>query len=58
MKLIKSFQSYDEKWESCTFVIGNNEVCGETLENDMYIIYCFEKYNVKLELFLVDDIKS
>lgn len=40
------------------FVIGNNQVCGQVLRNDEYIISCFKKYGVKLKLFLLDDIKS
>ena len=57
-EVIKELSRVMMKNGKAVFVIGNNEVCGETLRNDMYIIYCFEKYNVKLELFLVDDIKS
>jgi tRNA G10 N-methylase Trm11 len=40
------------------FVIGNNQVCGQVLRNDEYIISCFKKYGVNLKLFLLDDIKS
>lgn len=40
------------------FVLGNNQVCGETLRNDKFIIECFQKYHLKLKLVLIDDIKS
>lgn len=40
------------------FVLGNNQVCGETLRNDKFIIECFQKYQLKLKLVLIDDIKS
>ena len=39
-------------------VLGNNQVCGETLRNDEFMIYCFKKYGLNLKLVLVDDIKS
>ncbi|MFU8925693.1 hypothetical protein [Acinetobacter puyangensis] len=40
------------------FVLGNNQVCGETLRNDKFIIECFLKHHLKLKLVLIDDIKS
>jgi len=40
------------------FILGNNEVCGETLRNDDFMSYCFTKYGLKLKLNLIDDIKS
>ncbi|WP_367111834.1 DNA adenine methylase [uncultured Psychrobacter sp.] len=40
------------------FVLGNNQVCGETLRNDNFITHCFEKYGLKTRLVLRDDIKS
>lgn len=40
------------------FVLGNNQVCGETLRNDEFIAYCFNKYGLKTRLVLIDDIKS
>ncbi|WP_089606606.1 class I SAM-dependent methyltransferase [Acinetobacter piscicola] len=40
------------------FVLGNNQVCGETLRNDEFMTYCFQKYGLKLKLVLIDDIKS
>ncbi|ESK55760.1 hypothetical protein F990_01644 [Acinetobacter tjernbergiae DSM 14971 = CIP 107465] len=40
------------------FVLGNNQVCGETLRNDRFIIECFQKHHLKLKLILIDDIKS
>jgi len=40
------------------FVLGNNQVCGETLRNDEFMTYCFQKYGLKLRLVLIDDIKS
>lgn len=40
------------------FVLGNNQVCGETLRNDKFIIDCFQKHNLALKLVLIDDIKS
>lgn len=39
-------------------VLGNNQVCGETLRNDDFMIYCFKKYGLNLKLVLIDDIKS
>ena len=39
-------------------VLGNNQVCGETLRNDEFMIYCFKKYGLNLKLVLIDDIKS
>ena len=40
------------------FILGNNQVCGETLRNDEFMTYCFKKYGLNLKLILVDDIKS
>lgn len=40
------------------FILGNNEVCGETLRNDDFMAYCFKKYGLELKLTLIDDIKS
>lgn len=40
------------------FVIGNNQVCGETLRNDEYLTHCFQKNGMELELGLIDHIKS
>lgn len=40
------------------FVLGNNQVCGETLRNDEFIIDCFKRNGLKLKLVLIDDIKS
>lgn len=40
------------------FVLGNNQVCGETLRNDRFIIECFQRHHLKLKLILIDDIKS
>ena len=40
------------------FVIGNNQVCGETLRNDEYLTHCFQKNGMNLELGLIDHIKS
>lgn len=40
------------------FVLGNNQVCGETLRNDEFITYCFNKYGLETKLVLIDDIKS
>lgn len=40
------------------FVLGNNQVCGETLRNDEFMTYCFKKYGLRLKLVLIDDIKS
>ena len=39
-------------------ILGNNQVCGETLRNDEFMTYCFKKYGLSLKLILVDDIKS
>lgn len=40
------------------FVVGNNQVCGETLRNDDYLIDCFRDHEMELELALIDHIKS
>lgn len=40
------------------FVIGNNQVCGEALRNDEYLIECFDSNGMNLELGLLDHIKS
>ncbi|MFA3153717.1 site-specific DNA-methyltransferase [Acinetobacter baumannii] len=40
------------------FVLGNNQVCGETLRNDEFMAQCFNKYGLKTKLILIDDIKS
>ena len=40
------------------FVIGNNQVCGESLRNDEYLIECFKNNGMSLELGLLDHIKS
>jgi tRNA G10 N-methylase Trm11 len=40
------------------FVIGNNQVCGEALRNDEYLIDCFKSNGMNLELGLLDHIKS
>ncbi len=40
------------------FVIGNNQVCGEALRNDEYLIDCFKRNGMNLELGLLDHIKS
>lgn len=40
------------------FVLGNNQVCGETLRNDEFVIHYFKKYGLNLKLVLIDDIKS
>jgi tRNA G10 N-methylase Trm11 len=39
-------------------VVGNNQVCGEPLRNDEFLIERFLSRRVKLELHLLDDIKS
>lgn len=39
-------------------VIGNNQVCGETLRNDLFIIEVMEEFGLTLELNLIDHIKS
>lgn len=40
------------------FVIGNNQVCGESLRNDDYLVHCFRENGLELELGLIDHIKS
>lgn len=40
------------------FVVGNNQVCGEVLRNDQFLIDGFYKRGLSLELSLLDDIKS
>jgi len=39
-------------------VIGNNQVCGEPLRNDMYVVHILQELGLKLELSLIDHIKS
>ena len=39
-------------------VVGNNQVCGEPLRNDEFLIERFLSRGAKLELHLLDDIKS
>jgi tRNA G10 N-methylase Trm11 len=39
-------------------VLGNNQVCGEVLRNDIYCISILESCGMKLEMHLVDNIKS
>lgn len=39
-------------------VIGNNQVCGEVMRTDLFITECFESHGIKLELNLIDHIKS
>jgi hypothetical protein len=39
-------------------VIGNNSVCGEPLRTDQFVVQCLSALGLKLELHLVDDIKS
>jgi tRNA G10 N-methylase Trm11 len=39
-------------------VVGNNQVCGETMRNDKYITHVMQELGLSLELSLVDQIKS
>jgi SAM-dependent methyltransferase len=39
-------------------VIGNNQVCGESLRNDAFAKLVFDDAGLSLDLDLVDDIKS
>lgn len=39
-------------------VVGNNQVSGETLRNDAFCISAMESYGMKLEMHLLDSIKS
>ena len=39
-------------------VVGNNLVCGEPLRNDMYVAEVLQELGLKLELNLIDHIKS
>ena len=39
-------------------VIGNNQVCGQPLRNDRFLIDCFVQGGMRLEANLVDHIKS
>ncbi|WP_144373899.1 DNA adenine methylase [Vogesella urethralis] len=39
-------------------VIGNNQVCGQVLRNDNFLIERFAAHGMGLELNLIDDIKS
>lgn len=39
-------------------VVGNNEVCGEALRNDTFCISTMEACGMKLEMHLLDSIKS
>jgi tRNA G10 N-methylase Trm11 len=39
-------------------VIGNNQVCGETLRNDRYLVEVMRNSGMEVELSLIDTIKS
>ena len=39
-------------------VVGNNQVCGEPLRNDKYVVHVLQEAGLNLELGLVDHIKS
>lgn len=39
-------------------VVGNNQVCGEPLRNDKYVIHVLQELGLNLELDLIDHIKS
>lgn len=39
-------------------ITGNNNVCGEILENDLFTIECLQDFGLKLEMHLFDEIKS
>lgn len=39
-------------------VVGNNQVCGEPLRNDRYVIHVLQELGLNLELSLIDHIKS
>jgi DNA modification methylase len=39
-------------------IVGNNQVCGEPLQNDIYITHLLEGLGLRLEIGLVDNIKS
>jgi len=39
-------------------VVGNNQVCGEPLRNDEYVVHVLQELGLNLELSLIDHIKS
>ncbi len=39
-------------------VVGNNQVCGKYLHNDKFIVHILEELGMKLEMSLIDHIKS
>lgn len=39
-------------------VVGNNQVCGETLRNDKYVTHVLQELGLELEISLIDHIKS
>lgn len=39
-------------------IIGNNQVCGEVMRTDLFLTERFQSYGMKLELNLIDHIKS
>jgi tRNA G10 N-methylase Trm11 len=39
-------------------VVGNNQVCGESLRNDEYFVHVMQELGLKLEIGLIDHIKS
>lgn len=39
-------------------VVGNNQVCGEPLRNDKYVVHVLQELGLNLELGLIDHIKS
>jgi len=55
---IKEISRVTEIGGHVVMIVGNNVVSGESLRNDEYLISEFEKHALKLELSLVDNIKS
>jgi hypothetical protein len=39
-------------------IVGNNQVCGEPLRNDKYVVHVLQELGLHLELGLIDHIKS
>lgn len=39
-------------------IIGNNNVCGSLVRNDLYLIEICKEFGLNLNLFLLDSIKS
>ncbi len=55
---ISEISRVTKKGGNVIVVIGNNQVCGELIHNDDFIVQAFNHFGMSLELRLVDNIKS